>query len=569
MADFVGYLSVTETQVAEDAYTSENLFVDRAYKVAAEDLYVDTPSGAGGAFASQPYPDPYSTDVGGAVGRDFGDDWYHRIHVIPSELDLGNLVSTQSRTIEVWNAYFETKAFTSFEIENPQGVEVNETSGVSAPVTLAPLQLLTYEIGVSLNGPPTIDTSLQWTIAGEVYVARVIGRRVVLFPFAPNWNTSVRETLAYRATVFRANDGSEQRASLRGKPRRAYEYTAQLKGRNAQIADSLLFGWQNRMFALPAWPEQTALTAAVSAGDTVLPCVTVYRTFAAGGLVCVYGDSEHSEVREIEAVDGASVTITAPLSSDWPAGTRVYPAFVAALGATVNGVRRSDSLFEVPVRFSCEPYTTHPNLPGASAAQTYQGVELHIEGGNWADGVNVEWSSDYEARDLGTGMVSLFQKAGFSQMSRTHDWTLKNLADVYDFRGWLERREGRAKPVYMPSFFADFTMVSDLAVSDVIVDVEPNGYDTLVDAHPARRDIVFLLRDGTVLTRRIASVSVTDEGNIRLGVDSAIGQTVLRSQVKRLCLLSLYRLAADAVTIDWRTRGVATARTTLVATTTA
>lgn len=42
----------------------------------------------------------------GNIVRQFEQDWYHHVHLLPAKIALGNLLSTQMRQVEVWNAHF-------------------------------------------------------------------------------------------------------------------------------------------------------------------------------------------------------------------------------------------------------------------------------------------------------------------------------------------------------------------------------------------------------------------------------------------------------------------------------
>ncbi|HET7301264.1 MAG TPA: hypothetical protein VFJ01_11510, partial [Oleiagrimonas sp.] len=43
--------------------------------------------------------------INGSAAHSYADDWYDRIHVIPSQINLGNLLRQQVRSIHVWNAW--------------------------------------------------------------------------------------------------------------------------------------------------------------------------------------------------------------------------------------------------------------------------------------------------------------------------------------------------------------------------------------------------------------------------------------------------------------------------------
>lgn len=568
MTTFAGTKESAAIQIALDPYTVANLFLARDYYTGdvlpANDF---GPSIKAGALTID-YPATTPTTFGGSRTSDFIADWYYRIHFIPASIDLGNLVSTQSRDIVLWNAYLTDKTLTDFSGVGLAGMTIIQPTALATlPATVQALSLHTYELEVSTSGPPAIDGVLNWTISGDSFGIPIVGRRVIAFAFPPNWDRGVQETLEGKSTVIPLQDGSEQRAKVRNKLRRIFEYTTTVRMAEAQRFESLLFGWHGRLFALPVWPEQSSLTAPVAAGGVVLNCDTANRSFAVGGLVAVFKDSATVEIREIEALTASSITVTSGLMAEWPAGSKVFPALVSALNQSVSGTRQTDNLMEFPVRFAAEPSTAPANATGTAAA-TYQGAELYLERPNWAGGLSVEWVSDHLVQDAGSNKFSLMARAGFSQFSRSHSWTLKGISEVAGFRGWLARRGGRAVPVYMPSDADDFTLVADVASSNTAIDCKQNDYENQAGAHPARRDILIQFRDGTYLVRRISSATTGENGVTRLVFTESMGRNFTPADVKRISFLSLYRLGSDATTISWLTRGVATAQATLVNTTT-
>lgn len=555
-------------QIALDPYTSANLFLTRAYYTGdvlpANDFGPSIKSGA----RTLDYPDVTPTTFVGSRTSDFIADWYYRIHFIPASIDLGNLVSSQSRDVLLWNAYLTDKSMTGFSGTGLDGIAVIQpTALASLPAPMEALGLYTYELEIGTAGPPIIDGSLNWTIAGTSYDVPIVGRRVIAFAFPPNWDRGVQETLEGKSTVIAHQDGSEQRAKVRNKARRIFDYTTTVRATEAQRFESLVFGWHARLFALPVWPEQASLTAPVAAGGLVLACDTTNRSFVAGGLVAVFKDSATVEIREIESLTASSITLTSGVLADWPTGSKVYPAVVSALNQSLSGNRLTDNLIEIPVRFTAEPSTTPTNASGAAAA-TYEGAELYLERPNWAAGLEFQWESDYVMQDAGTNKFSLLGRSGFSQFSRGHSWTLKGLGEVAAYRGWLARRGGRALPVYMPSDTDDFILTETVASSDTAIDCKQNDYENQAGAHPARRDILIQFRDGTYLARRISSATTGENGVTRLVFTASLGRNFAPADVKRISFLGLYRMGSDATTITWLTRGVATVQATMVNTTT-
>jgi len=562
MTTFVGNLAPDIVQVS-DSLTSANLFTTRAYYTGEQ--LVDPPF-ALNSTRTGVNVQPLFTNRNGVPGFDFGNDWYFRIHVIPTTVDLGNLVSAQSRTISLWNAFFNSLPYSQLQTAGFDGIELVPPAGITPPTTINELQFITYGISVSLSGPPTIDATVTFTIGGQPYTVPITGRRVILMPFAPNWSAGVEETLVFRSTVTRSWDGTEQRRSLRAVPRRRLNYTALLTGLEVERLDNLLYGWQGRLFAVPLWAEQASLTANAAVGDTVLTFNSANRTFAAGGLIALWADSGTNEVREITGISGNTVTLRSPLTGSWAAGSRVFPAMVASVAAEVQAQRLTDSVVQTTLAFEGEPSSNIYPVSKGTAAGTYQNEELYIDYANWADGIDVSWSSDRLTIDEGSGQFRTAQRSGFSTPTKSHNWTLRNHSEVFQYRQWLQRREGRAQPFYCPTGYVDFTLATDVNLNDNAIDVENNGYDLFSNAAAMRRDVAIQLKNGNVICRRITAANPNANGTIKLQLDSAVGVAFARSEVKRISLLGFFRLAADEVTLNWLAEGVAQAQAGFTAT---
>lgn len=563
MATFAGLYVNPQDYITDNTVTA-NLLAGRTYAGGPVlDGYERQPT-ALSSVSVTPYPGPVSTETfGGVVASSFINDWYYRIHVIPGRLDLGNLVSDQGQDIYLWNAFFEDKAFTAFSATGLNGASITQPEAVEPPYTMPALSLLRYEVSVLVSGPPTIEITATWTIGGEEYRLDITGRRVIAFPFPPNWTFPVNETLQFKSTLIRATDGSVQTANLRPKARRIFDYTVTLRGSEAQRADSLLFGWQHRFYAMPVWPEMSKLLAPASAGSFEVSFDTAARSFSVGGLVMLFSSSKTFEVREIDSIVGDTVTFTTPLERSWAAGTRVFPAFVSVINPGLSGNRPTDNTLELPVRFTPEPSGVVSNATG-SAAATYLGYELVLDRPNWIDGLQSQWNSDVQTVDLGGPVFQLFGGSGFSEIQRSHSWLKKSYPDIAAFRGFLARRAGVGVPFWMPSATADFTLVVPALSSNTAIDVEQNDYENQVNAHPARRDIIILLRNGSYLIKRISSATTTAGGNTRLVFADTLGIDLAPEDIKRISYLSLYRLASNDIVLNWRTRGVLTCEVTLI-----
>lgn len=498
-----------------------------------------------------------SFNLDATVQETFFDDWYNRIHIIPRQIDLNNVITDQTRQIELWNAYLDEKLLSNTVFPPTQGLTV--TSPVSTPYSIRPLETLMYTVSVSSDGPPVINVILEWVIEGEVDIqVPVTGRRIIVWPFAPNWSVDYVESLDWLTDVMTSYYGYEQRVEIRAKPRRMFEYTSLLEKIDSNVAANLLWGWQNRNFALPVWIDLTTLNTSVFIGDITLSLDTTSRGFFSGGLLILINGSMDYEVVEIESFSASSVTLAKPLERDWSAGSKVYPVNISSMPQSVQSRKLTDSVTEISTTFSAEPVQTDPYIPVISAPITYNGYEVVLRKPNWAVPIQFDNQYDYEMIDFQTGGFRTNPTTVFPRINRRFQWILKNRSEIVDFRGLLGRLKGRLKPVYLPTWIDDFTLYLSETASSVSIRVNSNEFHKMVGSDPALKTLMILPKSGAPIIRLIESVGLDPLGFTTLGLNAAIGIDLNSSTLSRLSLVHLCRLTTDRVTINYESSSVAT-----------
>lgn len=509
--------------------------------------------------------------VNGFRSADFFHDFYFRVRLDPYPLALGNLLSSQDREIHLWNAFPDRHIeLTDLTISNIDGATLSAPAGAETlPVDMTPNQVLTYTLHLDVSGSPDIDGTITWVTDEGSITLPVTGSRVVMFPFLPNWGNGVKETLTGRSTVFRSRLGYEQTVTQRVKFRRSYALTYTfLRGLQSQKAENLFFGWQSRLYGLPAWPEQGRTTVAIPSGGVDVTMATTGRTIVPGGLVMVFqnNNTDDIETREVDTVTSGGFTVKTPFSNTWPAHTRVVPVFLSAVNPELSGTRQTDTVMAMDLSFDCEPSSTDALMPLVAPDATYHGYEIYFGRTNWRDGVSINFNSDVQRLDQQTGKFLMQPQSDFSPQGRAHDWQFKNLLAVFDFRKWLRRRQGKAVGVWMPSAFTDFILAADISAADNTIRVQSNGYSLLAKAHPARRDIYLRLYDGTYFVGRIIDAVESDNKTELLTMSGVIGRNIPMTLVRQFSFLNFYRMSDDATDIVWYAAGIAESTTGMLPT---
>lgn len=529
-----------------------------SYEVPAVGGYKATAAAFGALTSAIPVEVVSGYPAAGVMADGFGADWYHRVHVIPAEIDIGNLLSVQTRSAEVWNAHFTSQALSAITETATDGIT---ESGIVAPTVFGPLLSRQFDLQVDTAGPAVIDASYVFIFPAESPALAVSGRRVVVFGHAPNWAEPVRERMNWLTDVLTTQSGIEQRIGLRGAPRRGIEYELVTLSRSeTSRLENMLLGWQARLFAVPVWTDVQALAAPLAAGSLSIPCTTVDYEFAADGLALLWRANDEHEAVEVASVGASSLTLKLATLADWPAGTRLYPIRLGRLPARQGFTRLTGHHLAGRVAFA---FVDNPGFAAADSGDTYAGYRVYLGRTNWADPIETEAQRQLDVLDYETGAPWVDDLSGLAALLKSWHWLLKSRAEIVALRGWLAARAGKLVPFWSISQAVDIAVLLPIGSSDTQITVENAGYARYVDGRADRRHLVVETLAGVRYYRAITGATEVDAASENIGLDSALGVTLQPAEIASVRFLDLVRLDSDEVEIEWHTSEVAECSTML------
>jgi len=391
----------------------------------------------------------------------------------------------------------------------------------------------------------------------------VVDTDATLWPFKPNWTSPLVETLQWNTSILPSHNGDEQRAALITIPRVSAEFEFLFQNRLAKRLDNLLWARQNRRLAMPQWQYPTLTTSEAVATADVVTLDTTLNGLVAGGWILLLVDAETFEAAQIDSLDANSVLLTAPLENTWPEGTKVYPLQFGFLNGDVPVKRETDRAMTGAVRFEFDPVTTDPYIPVIAAPSTYDGYEILLTKPDWNGGIDAPQSYPFDTIDFGIGAVAHTRTVTAPSITRPFRWLRKNRTAIREFRGFLGRRVGRQKAFYAPSWTTDLELVSTITSGATTISCREELFGELVGLDTSRRHIYIRLKSGVTYLRQITSVTPAGAA-VTIGISSALGATVTTADVKAIHFVSLWRLASDAVALQWYSPSVVVADTPLV-----
>ncbi|MBE0564947.1 MAG: hypothetical protein IH621_03250 [Krumholzibacteria bacterium] len=305
-------------------------------------------------------PRPAAFQKDGGVAPVHGLAVLGRVHVIPRRFDLGAVVSEQEAEVEVWNAdIYRAQVLEEITVDGPTGIEVEDPIGLPAHFPASDSQV--YMVRALTDGDALIDNLVTWEFTGLDPLGtnlRVLGFRLIPFPFPPNWAQPVTETFGFMTDIIVSYRGMEQRIQLRTVPVGTIRYATLLDDlRDAQMAGAILFGNQARAFGVGRWQFQTRLLQNASADDHEVFCDTSDIPFEPGGMVLLWTDPYHWEVQTIESVLSDRVVLSFGLIQSWAAGpTIVLPIVVGRLSAEEGFTWDSLSIASTSLTFDVDGF---------------------------------------------------------------------------------------------------------------------------------------------------------------------------------------------------------------------
>jgi len=519
------------------------------------------PSGFSGTRASSvPIPVEAFSYSGSRPATSFEiTDWYYRIHVLPSSLALGNVVSNELFTVGVWNAWLNTAQ--TLNSINPVGdAGILLTGQPTPPITFEINEQKDWTLEILAEGPPSIDASYTFVFAdGESVALAIVGQRITAWALTPDYSNPVSEKLAWKTDRLRAWTGSEQRRALRIAPRRTVSFSTPMTKFEKQYVENQLFAWSALTWALPIWWDGQYLSANVAPGDLAIPCDTIDRDFVAGGLAILLLNASTYEVLQIESLTTTQLNLPRIVVGTWPRGSKLYPVRAAKMLTSTRITRSHMSYAELAPSFQIDEPC---DWPAATGLATYRGAPVLEDSPDTDQTAEGSYERETFTIDTETGALTVIDTAQIGFPTNSHNWFLKGKTARAKFRSLLYLLKGAQGEIWVPSYEADVTVVSDIASGDLNIRVALAGFGLFAGVLN-REDIRIEMTSGTIYYRRITGSTQDSASTELLSINAALGVVVPAAAIRRISFMALSTLASDEITIDHLTgiRGIAVSAT--------
>lgn len=298
---------------------------------------------------------PGTQRSGVRLSSDPGDAIFDKIYLIPEEIDFGFITEETSETITLWNSFRKTTGNTSvtgITEDNADGLDLQ-----TPPIPLSlPAQCATeFSLVALVDGPPIQNAFFIFSIGAETKILSVTGRRLLAFPFEPNWANGVDLKLKFETVVNRNKRFTEQRRAVYDFPNIEQSATFNFYEEKKEKFKNYSRNIANKVLGIPIYSEPITTTDDVLQGlSTINTEDTTDETFLnIHARFCILFDRDDNytnEIKEIENITANTIEFKTPIIENFSGSNIcIYPIFIGVMRPDESHISRD--LIDVPIEF--------------------------------------------------------------------------------------------------------------------------------------------------------------------------------------------------------------------------
>lgn len=533
MAEVVGVVGSPIAYVPPDFSLSPQL--NQLTAPLKADEVANNPGGVGPLQSNFPIQER-AAPVLGFAGPSFGDDYFNRIHILPGKIDVGNLLSAQSRTFEVWNSHRTPKLLSEVSAAGTDGIILVQDE--APPSTYGVFESRFYLLQVDTQGSPVIDATYVFDFGAEAPTLEVVGRRVLVWPFIPQ--TTHREVLEWKTDIT-PSFNTEQRLALRTAPRQFFNYTCYLTQHELSKAKAIATQWAHRVYGVPVWAELTRL-GQVSPGVTFLAFDTSNADYRDNDVILLWESNEHQVAVEITTVESGGLNLKIPLEVSFDVAY-VMPLRFARAPEGISFTRGGNTQTSADCRFQV---TLNKDLGASIGYPTHRGKDVVTDRTIVVGDISERIFRAVDTFDNGSGAVDIDVSSNKLDFHQVLTISTKTRAERWRARQWVHRMRGKQKTFWLVSWNRDLEVVVDFTSTATGLIVKSINYELLYGV----KDIMIQLKNGARIFKRILSGTANTDGTENINFDSAVGVTSTATDVDFISFMSHVRFDTDAIDIS-------------------
>ena len=361
-----------------------------------------------------------------------------------------------------------------------------------------------------------------------------------------NWDNDFIETWSWKTDILKAWDSSEQRIKLRH-PRRTWEYKITASNDNRRKLETIIGMRTPRYVFLPVWRDAVHLISGLSSGSTIVSCPTTYSEFLVDGFVSIWDSFDHYEIRKINSVGSASITLDYATTESFEAGAMIAPCLFGFARPQKRIDRFTENVadysFTVDVLFS-------PTIGDMISPTTYNGLTVCPFQPSWNGDQQEDIINAWTRLDRETGIIEYEVTAEEPEYSRTANFLISGRANIDIFIRFIHAMAGMLTPFYISANERGVELAASASAGAEEISIKNIGYTNDLFGANSRSVLYFQKTNGSIFYREIEGSSEDGENEI-LTLDSSLPSDISAATLNRLTWFEKVRFASDDIQLKW------------------
>lgn len=373
-----------------------------------------------------------------------------------------------------------------------------------------------------------------------------------LWPHRPRQN--IIESLEWRTSVIRCKTAEYRHNVQPEGPRQtlAFQYSTMDEQEYGIAREKARKIGSNAAF-VPEWQHLTTIPT-ISAGTVSIPVNAAHvLSYHVGGSLLIWESYTKCEVCTISVLGIGTITISA--TTQGYTNPTVAPLRVGTIAQHFEGKRPPKKYNEANITFEITSTEDMSTDTSAVHYPTYLGDYLVTSPREEINGLVDTTTREAETFDAKIGPIANYPLQSASRTAMSLALTAQTAQELINLRCFLATVCGRWKQFWLPSWNADFALTADLDYGADYIQIAAVGF---VANYGIGTDVVVIDTAGNFYPLRVTSVTTEVAGSERLHFAGTVPVDLFASFVYKVCKLTLSRLDADRIELQYYPGLVAT-----------
>ncbi|MDQ7965919.1 hypothetical protein RDI61_17985 [Pseudomonas plecoglossicida] len=457
-------------------------------------------------------------------GRDavtWGKVFFDNVFVTPAVIDAGQISSDETFEFVVWHSYRSSIALSGVSEFGVEGVDlIGQKSGA-----LLSFEASSYEVFLSQRSTDVdYRVSFDFGAVGS-YDFSLSASRAIVLNFGIDWSVQPELKHSYLTEVIESYDGTEQRISLRDKPRMSVTYQYGLTDAEQYQFGNLVGNFSGK-YLVPLWPFQTNLSMPLMAGQSSVAVNSINSYIRSSSKVMIV-DEDVWETLDVAGASELLISFKTLAKKNYSSAARLVPIEQALIGEETSSIVHGMNVEITTATFDFDEVEYSKPIACDDFALFNGRRVLDIRPDRSQD-VSIRYLKLRETFDPNIGQRYSYDRQQGAVKFFQFGWRFFNEFDRMRFEDFAEFERGGQGEFYVESPLIALELNKDVEAPTLQIVVKKANYKNFLRSKAFAPAIAIKLYNGTRLYRNVvgaadglADTEVIDLGEPVSGIEMA------------------------------------------------